>query len=176
MSAVPSNAVQANPYGAPRAAVDDAKEEYQPVRIFAVSGRIGRARYITYSVGVSFLIMFIAGLLAALLGPVGTALSVIAWIGVVVVSIMLTVQRCHDFDTTGWLALLALIPLANLIFWFIPGTDGRNRFGAKTPPNSVGVLIAVWILPVLFVVGIVAAVSIPAYQQYVMKAKQQQVK
>jgi uncharacterized membrane protein YhaH (DUF805 family) len=175
MSAIPSS-VQANPYGAPRAAVDDSPEEYQPVRIFAVSGRIGRARYITYTVGVSFLIMFLAGVLGALLGPVGQALIVVGWIGVVVISYMLTVQRCHDFNTTGWLALVGLIPLVNLIFWFIPGTDGRNRFGAKTPPNSVGVLIAVWILPVLFVVGIVAAISIPAYQQYVERAKTKQVK
>jgi len=176
MSAIPSNAVQANPYGAPRAAVDDAKEEYQPVRIFAVSGRIGRARYITYTVGLSFLIMFLIGVLGALLGPAGPVVMAIGWIAVIVISYMLTVQRCHDFDTTGWLALVGLIPLVNLIFWFIPGSDARNRFGAKTPPNSVGVLIAVWILPVLFVVGIVAAISIPAYQQYVQKAKQQQVK
>ena len=176
MSAIPSNAVQANPYGAPRAAVDDAKEEYQAVRIFAVSGRIGRARYIAYTVGIPLIIMFIAGMLGAFLGSVGAVLIAIGWIAVIVVSFMLTVQRCHDFDTTGWLALVGMIPLVNLIFWFIPGSDGRNRFGAKTPPNSTGVLIAVWILPVLFIVGIVAAISIPAYQQYVTKAKQQQVK
>ena len=126
MSAIPSNAVQANPYGAPRAAVDDAHEKFQPVRIFAVSGRIGRARYITYTMGLSLLISFIAGMLGALLGPIGAALIAVGWVAIIVISVMLTIQRCHDFDTTGWLALLAVIPLVNLIFWFIPGSDGDN--------------------------------------------------
>ncbi len=60
----------------------------------------------------------------------------------------------------------------NLIFWFIPGTDGPNRFGAKTPPNSVLVLIVVWLFPALFIGGIVAAVAIPAYSDYVKRAQQ----
>jgi uncharacterized membrane protein YhaH (DUF805 family) len=174
--ATPSNAVQANPYGAPRATVDDSREEFQPVRIFAVSGRIGRARYIAYTVALPLIVMFIAGLLGGFLGPVGVVAIAVGWIAVLAISIMLTVQRCHDFDTTGWLALLGLIPLVNLIFWFIPGSDSRNRFGAPTPPNSTGVLIAVWILPALFLVGIIAAISIPAYQQYVERAAQKQAK
>ena len=37
-------------------------------------------------------------------------------------------------------------------------------------------LIAVWILPVIFIVGILAAISIPAYQQYQERAKQKQVR
>lgn len=85
---------------------------------------------------------------------------------------MLTIQRSHAFNTTGWLAILGLVPLVNLIFWFIPGTDGQNRFGAKTPPNGVLTLIAVWIIPVVFILGIVAAVSIPAYQDYVKRSQQ----
>jgi len=165
-------AISQNPYGAPRAAVAD-KEAFQPVKIFSVSGRIGRARYIGYTMGLSFLIMLLGGLAGALLGPLGNVAVVVAWLAVLVLSMMLTVQRCHDFDTTGWLSLLALIPLVNLIFWFIPGTDGRNRFGAKTPPNSVGVVIAMCVVPVVFVVGILAAVSIPAYQDYVKRAQQQ---
>lgn len=165
---------QANPYGAPRAALDDESEDYQPVKLFSTAGRIGRARYILYSMGLPLLIMFVIGLVAAFAGTMGGALMVAGWIAVVAISIMLTVQRCHDFDTTGWLALVALIPLVNLIFWFMPGTDGRNRFGARTAPNSTGVLIGVWIVPAVFIVGIIAAISIPAYQQYVERAAQKQ--
>jgi hypothetical protein len=58
------------------------------------------------------------------------------------------------------------VPLANLVFWFIPGTDGPNRFGRPTPPNGVFTLVLVWILPLIVVLGIVAAVALPAYQQY----------
>jgi uncharacterized membrane protein YhaH (DUF805 family) len=162
-----------NLYGAPRSAVADAHEEVQPVRILSVSGRIGRARYILYTMGLPLLIMLVGGLASALLGTAGVAFLVVAWIAAVVISMMLTIQRSHDFDMTGWFALLALVPLANMAFWFIPGTDGANRFGAKTPPNGLGVLIGVWIVPLLFVGGIIAAVSIPAYQDYVTRAEQQ---
>jgi hypothetical protein len=57
-----------------------------------------------------------------------------------------------------------------MLFWFVPGTDGPNRFGAKTPPNSVGVLIGVWIVPAIFVLGVMAAIALPAYQDYVKRA------
>jgi uncharacterized protein YqgC (DUF456 family) len=120
------------------------------------------------------LIMFLAGLAAALLGPVGTAIMVVGYIAMIVVSIMLTIQRSHDFNMSGWISLLALVPLVNLMFWFIPGTDGTNRFGAKTPPNSGLVLVGLWIVPLLFIGGIIAAISIPAYQDYVKRAQTQQ--
>jgi len=158
-----------NPYVAPRAAVDDAPEEYQPVKVFSVSGRIGRARYIAYTLGISLLLGLIGGALSAAIGE--TAVY-IAYAAIFVLSIMLTIQRSHDFNTTGWLAILGLVPLVNLIFWLIPGTDGPNRFGRKTPPNGVLTLIAAWMIPVVFTVGILAAVSIPAYQQYVKRAQQ----
>ncbi|MEA2491566.1 MAG: hypothetical protein QOH21_3358, partial [Acidobacteriota bacterium] len=122
----------------------------------------------------TMLIMFLAGLAAALLGPVGTAIMVVGYIAMIVVSIMLTIQRSHDFNMSGWISLLALVPLVNLMFWFIPGTDGTNRFGAKTPPNSGLVLVGLWIVPLLFIGGIIAAISIPAYQDYVKRAQTQQ--
>jgi len=166
--------VMQNPYGAPRAAVGDAAEEFQPVRVFAVSGRIGRARYVVYSIVLTLLIMFVAGLATAFLGPAGVAVMVVAYIAMIVISIMLTIQRSHDFNMSGWFSLLALVPLVNMIFWFIPGSDGPNRFGAKTPPNSALVLVGVWIVPLVFIGGIIAAVSIPAYQDYAKRAQVQQ--
>jgi uncharacterized membrane protein YhaH (DUF805 family) len=159
-----------NPYVAPRAAVDDAPDEFQPVRLFSVSGRIGRARYILYTMGLPLLVMFVIGLLSAVAGAFGVALMVAGWVAVVTISMMLTIQRSHDFDMSGWFALLGLVPLANLAFWFIPGTDGANRYGAKTSPNGAGVLIAVWIVPALFIGGILAAVAIPAYSDYQARA------
>ena len=166
-------AVAQNLYGAPRAAVDDRAEQYQPVKLLSVSGRIGRARYIAYSMGLSALIMALgfAGVLA--LGDVGgTVVAVVAYIALFVLSMMLTIQRSHDFNMSGWFSLLMFVPLVGIIFWFIPGTDGRNRFGAETPPNTWPVLVAVWLLPAVFVLGIVAAISIPAYQDYQKRAEQ----
>jgi uncharacterized membrane protein YhaH (DUF805 family) len=140
------------------------------VKVFAVSGRIGRARYIAYTLGITLLLAALGG---ALMAAVGEIAVYAAYAAMFVISIMLTIQRSHDFNATGWLALLVFVPLVNLIFWVIPGTDGTNRFGAKTPPNGVLTLIAAWLIPVLFIGGIVAAVSIPAYMQYVKRAEQQ---
>jgi uncharacterized membrane protein YhaH (DUF805 family) len=161
-----------NPYAKPNAAVAEAAEEYQEVKVFSASGRIGRVRYIAYGMGIYFLFALVGAGLSAVLGSFG---MVIAWLAIMVVGFMLTIQRCHDFNTTGWLSLLVLVPLVNLIFWFIPGTDGSNDYGAKTPPNGTGVIIAALIIPILFVVGIVAAVALPAFQQYQAKAKQMQM-
>jgi len=114
------------------------------------------------------------GVVATMLGAVGGILAIIGYIGLLVLMFMLTIQRAHDFNTSGWLSLLVLVPLANFIFWFIPGTDGDNRFGAQTPPNSVLVLIAAWLVPVFFVVGILAAIALPAYQDYTKRAQERQ--
>lgn len=157
-----------NPYAAPKAAVGDAADETQPVNIFSVSGRIGRVRYVGYLIGLYILfgvLSFLAGLLAA-------PLAMVVWLAYAVLAFMLTIQRCHDFNTTGWLSLISLIPLVNLVFWFIPGSEGANHYGPRTPPNGTLAIVLVWILPAIAVVGILAAIAIPAYQSYVKRAQQ----
>jgi len=167
----------ANPYLAPQAAVDDvSKQEYQSVRTFSASGRIGRARYIGYSIGWAVLIGILGGALMALakgsgMAPVAAISMLAAYALLFVIQFLLTIQRCHDFNTSGWVSLLVLIPLVNLLFWFIPGTPGENRFGAPPPPNTLGVILGALVLPVIFVVGIIAAVAIPAYQHYGERAR-----
>jgi len=160
-----------NPYAKPNAAVAEAGEQYQDVKVFATSGRIGRVRYIAYGMGIYFLFAILGALLSAVIGSAG---MIIAWIAILVIGFMLTIQRCHDFNTTGWLSLLMLVPLVNLIFWFIPGTDGDNNYGAQTPPNGVGVIIAACIVPIVAIVGILAAIALPAYQDYTKRAKAMQ--
>jgi uncharacterized membrane protein YhaH (DUF805 family) len=149
--------------------VADAGDAMQPVRLFSASGRIGRARYIAYGFGL-YLLSMLAGVVGArLFGEVGAVLATVAWVAMAVLGVMLTVQRCHDFNVTGWLALLIVVPLANLVFLFIPGTDGPNRFGAPTPPNSVGVLVVAWLIPGIVIAGMIAAIALPAYQAYLQR-------
>jgi hypothetical protein len=97
----------------------------------------------------------------------------IAYIFMLVLQFMLTIQRAHDFNSSGWMSLLLFVPLAPLIFWFIPGTDGSNQYGAPPPPNSGGI-VALFVTGILglFVLPILAAIAIPAYQGYVEKAQQ----
>lgn len=147
----------------------DAGDATQPVRLFSASGRIGRARYIAYGFGL-YLLSMLAGVVGArLFGEIGAVLATVAWVAMAVLGVMLTVQRCHDFNVTGWLALLIVVPLANLVFLFIPGTDGPNRFGAPTPPNSVGVLVVAWLIPGIVIAGMIAAIALPAYQAYLQR-------
>ncbi len=172
-----------NQYQAPQSQVDQpSAQQFGEPKIFGVSGRIGRVRYLAYSVGITFLTMAVASILAGILGvamgEAGAILSgiimVIAYIFIIVYSFMVTIQRCHDFNSSGWLSLLILIPLVSLVFLFIPGTKGENNYGPPPPPNSGGVIAAALILPIIFIVGILAAIAIPAYQGYVERAKELQ--
>jgi uncharacterized membrane protein YhaH (DUF805 family) len=168
--------VQANPYQTPGAKLADAAENYAEVKILSATGRLGRVRYIGYSIGMTLLMYLVIGAFglaagmmnAGALAAIGIGLGVI---GMVVIGIMLTIQRCHDFNMSGWLSLLVIVPLAPLVFWIVPGTQGPNRFGNPPPPNSTGAVVLALILPLLFVVGIVAAVALPAYQDYVQRAQ-----
>ncbi len=169
-----------NPYTTPKAKVTDPDEEYGEIKVFSASGRLGRVRYIGYSVGLTMLISILFAFLAAAVGAsagkgVAASIMIVCYGAIVVLSALLTIQRAHDFNSSGWLALLVLIPLVNLIFWFIPGTDGENRFGRKTPPNGIGVILLACIIPFIAVIGILAAIAIPAYQDYVHRAKAAQV-
>ena len=73
------------------------------------------------------------------------------------------------------LVLLLLIPLVPLIFWFIPGTKGSNDFGPPPPPNRGSGIVVALLLVLVIVIGILAAIAIPAYQDYVERAKQAQM-
>ncbi len=62
-------------------------------------------------------------------GPLSGIFSLLTFLPGLAVS----VRRLHDTDRSGWLLLLALIPLIGwiiLIVWFVQrGTTGANRFG-----------------------------------------------
>jgi uncharacterized membrane protein YhaH (DUF805 family) len=165
-----------NPYRTPTAAVGDYAEEYGEVRVFSSAGRIGRVRYIGYSIGFTILVGLIGGVLGAILGGAGMAqlakpFGLLVGFSALAIQMLLTIQRCHDFNANGWLCLVALIPLVNLMFWFVPGTDGPNRYGPPPPPNSAGAVALALILPLIFVIGIMAAISIPAYKSYTDRAR-----
>jgi hypothetical protein len=65
------------------------------------------------------------------------------------------------------ICLLVFVPLANLVFWFLPGTDGSNRYGPPPPPNSA---LVVALVPILLVV-VMASVAIPAYKSFMERSR-----
>ena len=176
-----------NPYETPQSDVaDGVADEYGDIKIFSFSGRIGRIRYLGYSIGFGVLIQFINGLLTAgiiaAIGPggltdtVGIAFTITGPVAVVFISMMFTAKRLHDVNWSGWFSLLMLIPIVNLILGlglvFTPGNDSENRFGLKPPPNNMMTYIFSLILPLIFI-AIMAAIAIPSYQQYVKRAEMQ---
>ena len=164
----------ANPYSAPDADLGGSSGETYSPKFLAVNGRIGRLRYLAYSIGISFLLMLIMIPLvgtSALMGDMSGAssLSVILYIALNVVAIVVSViyarRRLNDLNRSGWWFLLFIVPIVNLLLAiyliFFPGTDGSNNFGPPPVANSIGVLILGWMFPVLMLLGILAAIAGP---------------
>jgi len=170
----------ASPYQPPRGAIAPvAPDRYGQIKLLSAQGRLGRLRYFGYSVALGLLVNLAAGLLGGMAaifleGDPGElfmiGLVVIVAAPALVISLLLGIQRLHDFDASGWWSLMTIVPLANLVLYLVllimPGTQGANRFGDPPPPNTLGVILLALILPLIFVIGIVAAIAIPAYMQY----------
>ena len=60
------------------------------------------------------------------LWTVGAAVLGIFWLGTIIPALAVSIRRMHDQDRSGW---WILCPIANIIFLFIDGTPGPNRFG-----------------------------------------------
>ena len=178
------------PYQAPQSDVIDTNSlHFDNTLFFSTSQRIGRLRWLVYGIGAQFGMMFFIGIVAAIMVPaivsarsggdagigvVGIIMMVLMYGAIFVVSIILNRRRLHDLDQSGWLTLLIFIPLVNLFFalylLFAPGTKGENKYGLKPKPNTVVLWIVGLILPIVFV-GLLAAIALPAYQDYVDRAK-----
>ncbi len=178
-----------NPYQAPTSDVSQqgGNQTYQP-KILTANGRIGRLRYLAYSlVGYAFLIPGMAIMALAGFNPeepsvfsgIGGILLLLGYLALIVYVFILAKRRFNDLDKTGWMSLLLIIPLVNLVIglWLIfgSGTSTANQFGPMPVENPLSVKIFGLLLPILvFVIGILAAISIPAYQDYVERANSAQ--
>jgi uncharacterized membrane protein YhaH (DUF805 family) len=167
--------MSANPYSPPQAQVADVgSDEVQEVKMWSAAGRIGRLRYLAYTVGASMIVGAIGGAVGAALGPSGAMVALLLYIPLAVFCILAAIQRSHDMDWSGWMMLLSIIPFVGLIWIFKSGTPGPNRFGAPPPPNTTGVKLLAFVMPAIAIIGILAAIALPAYQQYVLRAQQSQ--
>lgn len=182
-----------NPYSMPQSEVTDpvSNDTYMP-SMFALSGRIGRVRYLAYSIVAGLLMLPLMFLMMGGIGAIALGGSPEAGAGAGVVgmlafyavsfavSIILARRRLNDLGRTGWLGLLVMIPFVNVVvfLWLLfgPGDAQANEYGPPPAPNTTGVIIMAWSLPVIIVVfGILAAIAIPAYSDYVKKAETAQI-
>ncbi len=174
-----------NPYQAPTQSLTaEGVEEYGAINVFSTAGRLGRLRFIAYSILFSTALYIVAAIsLAAVatapdsaLGPaITTGVMGLLVIAVLVVTVMLTSQRLHDTDSSGLWVVLMVVPIVSLLLtlylWFWPGTKGANKYGNPPPPNGA-VVYVVAVFGLIAIIGILAAIAIPAYQDYVMRAQQ----
>jgi len=178
-----------NPYAPPRAEVADVYGDdagVQPLKLWSAKGRIGRLRFLAWMFYSYLLCVLASALMGGVVGFAGLArgdksniaigiVTAIAVIPYLVFYLLAAIQRTHDMDWSAWMLLLALIPFVALIWVFKPGTPGRNRFGAPPPANGLGVKFGGLVVPVIFVVGVLAAIALPAYQTYTQRAKAAQL-
>ncbi len=148
------------------------------IRFFNLTSRIGRLRFLAYGVALMLLLIvpfIIAFALAKVSAPISLAISGLAYIAALVLSISFMVRRLHDLDNSGWWALLIFIPLVNLgleiYLIFFAGTAGENHYGEEPPPNTGWVILGALVYIAMIPLGIVAAIAIPSYQDYVLRAK-----
>ena len=162
-----------NRFAPPGAQVEDVAMQgsgFQPVRLWPPRGRIGRVRFFAYGVGLYLLFAILMAVVMPRIGS-GTTVTLVLFAAYFGGGALIMIQRSHDMDMAGWWSLLTLIPLVGLFWLFKGGTRGVNRWGSPPPPNTWGVVVIAWILPVVFIIGILAAVAIPAYHDYTVRAK-----
>jgi uncharacterized membrane protein YhaH (DUF805 family) len=108
-------------------------------------GRANRREYWMFQLFlflVATAVSLLAGVLAILMRSSPDALSAILigmmvllglmWLATIVPLIAVTVRRLHDCNQSGWLYLLALVPMGGLVilvFALLPGTPQENAYG-----------------------------------------------
>lgn len=146
-----------SPYSPPRAAVGEALPEFSELKVFSVQGRIGRLRFLAWTLVSLLVAAAVAGVIAISLFAgeqfmLGGLIGMVALLAYLYVNITISVQRLHDLGWSGWLWLLNLVPLVASVFpiliMIMPGNTGANRYGAPPPPNStaVKVLCSLWLV------------------------------
>lgn len=108
-------------------------------KLFNAEGRVGRKDWIIWIVGVAI----VFGILSWILGDRGQWVQAILSILAGIAGIFMGIKRLHDLDKTGWLYLLAIVPIVNFFFAiyliFFKGTVGDNKYGSPesgSPFNS----------------------------------------
>ena len=93
-------------------------------------GRASRPEYWWF-----VLAYFIVNVILSIIPKVGTVLSGILALALLIPSIGVAVRRLHDINKSGWWYLLILVPIVGyiiLILWFVkPSDNGENQYGER---------------------------------------------
>lgn len=157
----------------------------------SANGRFGRLAYLGWNMLMGLVIIGIAILaviLIASFGPLMTdpspavtiamvIIGLVFYIALIYYSFIFTIRRLHDRNQTGWLSLLMIVPLVNLILFIYlscaKGDATANNYGAPHITKTWEKVLA-WIYITLLPISIIV-LAVPAYQDYVQRAQQAQI-
>ena len=98
-------------------------------KYFCFEGRTGRKAFWTF-----ILVNFVVNFVLSLIPGVGKILAGLWGLAVLCPTLGITARRLHDVGKSGWLLLLALIPVIGVLivlFLCIPAGSGEaNQYGA----------------------------------------------
>ena len=148
-------------------------------------GRARRKEYWYFTL-FNFLAFFALTIIDNIIGSFNTDVGIgllggVYSLTVFIPAIAVSVRRLHDTDRSGWWLLIELIPfigaLVFFIFMVLDSQASDNQYGPNPKPgngggSNSGVLIAVAIIVFIAVIGLLAAIAVPVYQDYVERAKQ----
>ena len=101
--------------------------------LLGIEGRAGRLQLLA----IMLLTLAIAVTVVWLMGPTEESdipmLAHVLMVPLVWIDIAANIRRCHDLGRTGWLCLMFLIPLLNVLFQLYlllsAGDDAANAYG-----------------------------------------------
>ena len=108
-------------------------------------GRSSRSEYWWVQL-LNFIVAFVLSFVGTIIGgeSMTNILVGVYFLAIIIPMIALIIRRFHDLGQTGWLTILAFIPIVSLgiLIWFIfPGTNGPNKYGPDPldPHNNMRV-------------------------------------
>lgn len=118
-----------------RPAARPAADKLELEWLFVYQGRIGRLEFLLTGVVLSLFLIMALGLVAALSDNIlGVLLGLLLTGATAFALACASIKRLHDIDTTGWLAIIAVIPMIGWVFVpilaLIGSTRGQNAYGA----------------------------------------------
>ncbi len=170
-----------NPYATPKSAItplNTEKIDYNENKWYHFSGRIGRLKLLAYGIWTFFITIAIAFIVSTALTfilPLGKALDIASIIlaiiiyvpPIIFVWVIYPIRQLNDLGKTGWLVLMMLIPIVNVVFYlyllFAKGDPKENKYGTPPLPNQWYHWFFWFGIPIVFVIFLFV-IDIPAYQ------------
>ena len=112
-------------------------------KLFSGEGRIGRLEWFLTVAGIWLVLLVLWGIIIAIDAAALTiVLGLATFLVSVIVAICAGVKRLHDFDQSGWLYLLMLVPIASVIMFFVLLFKGpspsHNNYGFEDSGSVMG--------------------------------------